>query len=895
MTVRNLEKLLQPRSAVVVGASARTGSVGAMVWRNLRAAKLDGPVFAVNPKHAEIDGVPVSASIAALPQVPDLAVICTPPATVPGIIAELGKRGTRAAVVISAGLDAGQKQAMLDAARPHLLRVLGPNCVGLMTPAIGLNASFAHEQALAGNIAFVSQSGALVTAMLDWAKSRQIGFSHMVSLGEGADVDFGDLIDYLASDPDTRAILLYIESINASRKFMSAARAAARNKPVIVVKAGRAGNGLKAASSHTGAMAGSDIVFDAAIRRAGMLRVDTLQDLFMAAQTLARLRGNRDDRLTIMTNGGGAGVMAADAAAALGIRLAEPSAELVAELDRSLPSNWSHGDPIDIIGDAPVERYTATLSALLARPEMGAILFVHAPTAIVSSVDIADACLPLVSTVRERVLSCWLGDASVRQARARFQQAGIAGYDTPEEAVRAFAMLQTYRRNQEQLLEAPAADSEFAPPDVRLVRAPIEAALAAGETWLSEAAVRELLRAYRIPVVHSMVVAPTESAVLAAARDIGFPVVLKIISPQITHKSDVGGVRVGLHDEAALREAVTTMLASVAAKRPDATVQGFTLQVMVERKRAQELIVGASIDPAFGPVILFGQGGVAVEVVADRAIAFPPLNEVLARELVGRTRVSKLLAGFRDRPPAHLRAITDTLTAVSQMLADHPEIAEFDINPLLADHEGVIALDARIRVSATRPGGAERFAILPYPHRLVETVDWGGERITVRPIRPEDENRHREFADSLDPEDLRMRLFHSRRSLPRSEIARLTQIDYAREMAFVAERTLADGSRQTMGTARLIADPDNNEAEFAVIVRSDLKRRGMGYLLMNRLIRHGREQGTRRIYGLILSENRPMLDLARRCGFQFDRGYSIEDPGVVRVFLELQPPQSRSD
>ena len=469
MSIRHLEQLLNPRSVAVIGASDRSGSVGATVWRNLRAGAFEGTIHAVNPHHGTLDGQAVFARVGDLPVAPDLAVICTPPGSVAGLIDELAGLGTRAAIVMTAGLSAAQKQAMREAARPSLLRVLGPNCLGLLSPHLGLNASFAHTDALAGDVAFVSQSGALVTAVLDWAKSRKIGFSHMVSLGEHADVDFGDLLDHLASDAHTRAILLYIESIESPRKFMSAARAAARNKPVIVVKAGRAGKGVQAAASHTGALAGSDVVFDAAIRRAGMLRVDTLQELFLAAATLARFRGTEDAHLTLMTNGGGAGVMAADAAALAGIELAELGDGLRAKLDAVLPATWSRANPIDIIGDAPAERYVQALEALLADPDTGTLLFMHAPTAIVRSADIARACAPLVRPAARRVMACWLGDGAVAEARRIFEDAGVADYETPEEAVRAFGMLATYRRNQALLTEAPTA-SEYGPPDAAAAR-----------------------------------------------------------------------------------------------------------------------------------------------------------------------------------------------------------------------------------------------------------------------------------------------------------------------------------------------------------------------------------------------------------------------------------------
>ena len=890
MSIRNLDLLLEPKSIVVVGASDRVGSVGATVWRNLRAGLFAGPIYAVNPRHSMLESISVYARPVDLPQVPDLAVLCTPAATVAALIDELGRLGTRAAIVMTAGMSAAQKQATLDAARPFLLRVLGPNCLGLLTPHLGLNASFAHTDALPGEVAFVSQSGALVTAVLDWAKSRRIGFSHMVSLGERADVDFGDLLDYLASDARTRSILLYIESIEAPRKFMSAARAAARNKPVIVVKAGRAGNGLKAAASHTGALAGSDLVFDAAIRRAGMLRVDTLQDLFMATETLARFGGNRDEALTVMTNGGGAGVMAADAAAGAGIALPELNESLRNKLDTLLPLTWSRANPIDIIGDAPVKRYTDTLQALLADQGSGAVLFLHAPTAIVRSDDIARACVPIARQAPGRMMACWLGDAAVAEARRIFTDAGVPDYATPEEAVRAFAMLATYRRNQTLLQEVPTA-SENGPPDIAAARALIAAALEAGRDMLDELEAKAVLKAYGIPVVPTVAVGGTADAAAGAAQSLGYPVVLKILSPDISHKSDVGGVALGLRDEKEVRQAVERMLSRVTELRPQARITGFTVQTMVVRPLAQELIVGASIDPVFGPVLLFGQGGTAVEVLADRAIALPPLNRVLAGELVSRTRVARLLAGYRDHPPARLDAVHDVLVAVSQMLADLPELAELDINPLLADHDGVIALDARLRVSRGAGAGAARFAIAPYPDELAETVTWQDETIVLRPIRPEDGPQHLAFAEKLQPQDLRLRFFSARRELPRSELARLTQIDYAREMAFIAVRTMPDGTAQTLGVVRAVTDPDNVAAEFAIIVSSNLKRRGLGHLLMRKMIGFLTQQGTRRMVGYVMRENHSMREMARLLGFKVDLAASDADAlTLVLTLTHGSPP-----
>jgi len=884
MSIRHLDQLLSPRSVVVVGASNRPGSVGATVWRNLRAGTFTGPVFGVNPKHAELDGVALAAHISDLPEPPDLAVLCTPPDTVPGLIAELGQLGTRAVIVMTAGLSAAQKQAALDAARPHLLRLFGPNCLGLLSPRIGLNASFAHTDALPGDIAFISQSGALVTAVLDWARSRRIGFSHMISLGERADVDFGDLLDHFASDSHTRAILLYMESIEHPRKFMSAARAAARNKPVIVVKAGRAGKGLQAAASHTGALAGSDVVIDAAIRRAGMLRVDTLQDLFMAAETLAHFCGSPQRGLTLMTNGGGAGVMAADAAALAGVDLPPLSDALLAKLDAVLPPTWSRGNPIDIIGDAPVERYTATLRALLDDPDTGTVLFMHAPTAIVRSEDIARACAPLAREAAGRLMSSWLGASGVAEARRIFEGAGVAGYGTPEEAVRAFSMLARYASNQAMLTEAPTA-SEAGPSDRAAARAVVETALAAGRDMLDELEAKAVLQAYGIPVVPTVAVGPSAGEAAAAAATIGYPVALKILSPDISHKSDVGGVVLALAGDVAVHQAARQMLARVRALKPSARITGFTVQAMVSRPHAQELIVGASVDPVFGPVILFGQGGTAVEVVADRAIGLPPLNRVLARELVAGTRVAKLLAGYRDHAPARMDAICDVLVLVSQMLADLPELAELDINPLLADSNGVIALDARLRVTPAASAGTSRFAIQPYPAELAETWAWQGRQLLVRPIRPEDEARHLAFAEQLAPEDIRLRFFTTRRELPRSELARLVQIDYDREMAFVVLEAQPDGAQRTLGVVRAVADPDNIEAEFAIILAAEVQGHGLGLRLLDKMVAYLRGHGTQRLVALVLRENAGMRELAAQGGFVLDEVGSDRD--AYRYVLEL--------
>jgi acetyltransferase len=890
MSIRNLDYLFDPTSVAVFGASQRPDSVGGTVWSNLIGGTFKGEIYAVNPRHSEFDGRPVYANASGLPTVPDMAVICTPPATVVGLIQDLSQRGTHAAVVLTAGLSLEQKNQMLAVARPSLLRILGPNCIGLLSPHIGLNASFAPINALPGELAFISQSGALVTAMLDWAEAKEIGFSHFISLGEHTDVDFGYILDYLASDAKTKAILLYMESIESPRKFMSAARAAARNKPVIVVKAGRSQQGQRAAASHSGALSGSDLVYDAAISRAGMLRVDTLQQLFLAAETLTRFRTNQSDKLTIFTNGGGAGVMAADAAAQADIDLVVLDNETVHRLDSVLPTTWSHANPVDIIGDAPVKRYTDTLHALNDDPNTGAILFIHAPTAIVSSESIARALVSLATEIPPRLMGCWLGEASVRDARKIFRDAGIADYSTPEEAVNGFAMLVAYRRNQAQLMESPAVTSATSQsslsPASGVARKIVQRVLADGREMLSEAEAKELISAFGIRVVATQSVGIQSLDAASAANAIGFPVALKILSKDITHKSDVHGVVLNLEDAGQVHDAVNTMLEHVNLAAPTARIDGFTVQAMVKLDHSHELIVGASVDSVFGPVIMFGQGGTSVELVADRAVALPPLNQALARALVQRTRVAKLLGGFRDTPPADQEALHRIIVAVSELIASVPEVVELDINPLNLSPSGAIALDARIKVSSKSLGGAKHFAIRPYPAELTETIDWQGQKLTLRAIRPEDETQHLAFLGRLDPEDVHMRVFFSKRSIERSELARLTQIDYEREMAIIAVRTDQTGAEETLGVARAIADPDNVDAEFGVIVRSDLKSAGMGRILMDKLISVLRTRGTLRLVGTVLSRNQQMLALAKELGFITD--LRDQQNGTKAIHLMLQ-------
>jgi acetyltransferase len=890
MSIRDLDYIFRPSSIALVGASNRPKSVGAVLARNLMRAGFQGPIMPVNPKHRAIGGVLAWPSVADLPMVPDLGVVCTPADAVPGVIAELRAKGAQAAVVITAGFGDGgdsdgetRREAMLEASQR--MRIIGPNVLGVLVPGAGLNASFAHIDAAPGDLAFVSQSGAVVTSVLDWAAARGIGFSHMVSLGDMADVDFGDMLDYLALQPDVRAILLYVEAVTNARKFLSAARIAARSKPVIVIKAGRVPEGAKAASSHTGALAGSDAVYDAVFRRAGLLRVLETKELFDAVETLAHAPRFAGDRLAILSNGGGFGVLATDRAVEEGCPLATLSPDTVAALDAVLPASWSGGNPIDIIGDASGQRYGDALQATLADKAVDAVLVLNCPTAVADSTEAAQAVVDCRTTGRFPVLTSWLGGTAPEPARKLFSAHGVPTYDTPEDAVRAFAHLMRYRAGQAALARVPALDAEDLSVDRAAAMAVIDAALRDGREWLSEPEAKAVLRAYGVPVVQTLVAETAAEAARQAASFDG-PYVIKVHSPDITHKSDVGGVMLDLETPGAVAAAVQAMEERVRRVRPDARYHGVTVQPMVRRPGAFELIVGMSEDAQFGPVLLFGEGGTGVEAIGDTAMALPPLDPALAEALIGETRIGGLLRGYRGRAGADVDAVVDTVLRVARIAAELDAVTELDINPLLADGDGVIVVDARIRVAPVPADAAPgaRLAIKPYPAELRGTVTLrDGRPVSVRPIRPTDAPRLKEMFRRADPKDIRMRFMHAMKELPDKLAARLSQIDYAREMAFVAFE--GDGGDEAIGVSRLAADANNERAEFAVMVRTDWKGKGLGYGLMGLLIDHARARGLGELFGEILSENQPMIAMCKELGFTVKP--MAGEPSISEAVLSL--------
>lgn len=896
MTIRNLDLAFRPRSVALFGASKDAGTAGAALTHNLFTSGFQGPIMPVSRRYRAVEGHLAYPDVESLPVDPDLAVILSPADDVPALIDAAGTRGAKAVVVISnedgerrppvpAGGASPFHDAIRAAGRRHRMRIIGPDSLGIMTPTVGLNASFAHVQAKPGHLAFVTESGTILTSVLDWATARGIGFSHLMSLGDVLDVDFGDTLDYLAAQPEVRGILLYLESISNARKFMSAARAAARVKPVIVIKSGRYPASARALSAHSGMKAGFDPAYDAAIQRAGMLRVRDFGDLFGAVETLAVGRPAQGHRLSILTNGGGVGIMTVDALIEHGGQLADLSAETISQLHTILPVAWSRSNPVDILGTASAERYARALEILLKDKSTDAALVLHCPTSIASSRTIARA---VVDTARECggcVLTCWLGEEAPTEAREHFAAHNIPTYFTPERAVRAFMDMVHYRRNQEALTETPPSVPEDFEPDAPAAAAIIAKALADNRDWLTEPETKAVLAAYAIPVAATRIArSPKEAAREAAA--LAGPVALKILSPDIVRKTEVGGVTLDLRSPAAVADAAELMARRVAERRPTARIDGFVVQPMIDRPDAFELLVSVFEDPDFGPMIRFGQGGAAAEIIDDTTVALPPLNMRLARDTIARTRVNDLLRGYGHRSAVAIDDVCLVLIKVAQIVIDIAELVELRINPLLVDEYGVIALDARMRIARATMSPARRLAIRPYPKELEETLHLSdGREFVIRPILPEDEPPFHDLFSRLSPEDIRLRFFASKNALSHATAARMTQIDYDREMTLVLADPGLPGTVPVHGLVQAASDPDGERAEYAILLEGTLGGHGLGRILMERIIAFARSQGVREMFGEVLRENRRMLHLCDTLGFR--RHISEEDPSIVEVRLPL--------
>jgi acetyltransferase len=894
MNTHYLTSLFTPDSIALFGASDRENSVGGVVFRNLLSAGFEGQIFAINPKHDTVQGEKAFATLADVGQQIDLAVVATPASTIPAIVEACGEHGIKMMLILSAGFreigEEGKKleKRVTELVERHGIRLMGPNCLGLMRPDKKLNITFGHNVAKPGNLALVSQSGAICTAILDWAELNNIGFSAVVSTGIGADLDFGDYLDYLVSDPLTKSILLYIEGITDARRFMSSLRAAARIKPVIALKVGRHAAGAEASMSHTGALVGSDETFSSALSRSGVLRVESVSQLFAAAKVLSRSHYRvASDRLVIITNGGGPGVMAADRATDQGIELSKLSDETINALNEVLPGVWSHGNPVDIIGDAPPERYSQAVEICLTDPEVDGAIVILTPQAMTAPTLVAEEIIKTAEKCKKPILTCWMGGTQVQEARHLLNEARIPDFNMLEDAVDAFSFIGTYNRNQRLLLQTPARlSSGQATADKDGARLIIEGVLTERRKVLTEPESMAILNSFKIPAAENGVATSANQA-LVIAETIGYPVAMKVLSTDISHKSDAGGVRLNINSAHEVRGAYRDMIEQVSKNAPEATITGMTIAKMYRNPNARELMIGIIRDPVFGPVISFGSGGTMVEVMGDSAIALPPLNRRLAQDLIDRTKAVKMLGNFRNMPAVNMELLIDVLVNVSNMACELPWIREMDINPLLVDENGAVAVDARIRVGYPKPSTDpyNHLAIHPYPIHLISDEQLNdGTDIVIRPIRPEDAEIEQAFIRGLSAESKYFRFMNSIHELSLEMLVRFTQIDYHNEMALVAINPDPKGEEE-IGVARYMTNPDKKTCEFAIVVSDKWQGKGIARLLMQKLIDIARNRGLEVMEGQVLANNYRMLELMISLNFQI--GNDPGDPGIKLVVQRL--------
>jgi len=892
-----LDVFFSPQTVAVIGATENPGSVGRTLFWNMISNPFGGIVFPINPKRSHVLGVKAYPNIGAAPEQVDLAVVVTPAVAVPRVIGECVDAGVKGAIVISAGFKelgstgAQLEQEILAQARRGKIRIIGPNCLGVMSPITGLNATFAAAMARPGNIGFISQSGALCTAVLDWSLRELVGFSAFISIGSMADVGWGDLIDYLGDDPRTRSIIIYMESIGDARSFLSAAREVGLTKPIIVIKAGRTEAAAKAAASHTGTLAGSDEALNAAFRRCGVLRVQTMGQLFYVAEVLDKQPRPKGPRLAILTNAGGPGVLATDTLIAVGGELAELSPETMEALNGLLPKEWSHGNPIDILGDATPERYAKAVEIVSKDPNTDGLLAILTPQAMTDPTQIAEQLTPYAKLEGKPILASWMGGAGVAAGEAILNHVGIPTFAYPDTAARVFHYMWQYSYNLRGLYETPVLSAAFheSAPDLERAGNIIETARQSGRTILAEVESKLILAAYGIPTVETRVAASEDEAVSLAAG-LKYPVVLKLFSQTITHKTDVGGVYLNLKDAEGVRWAYRAIESSVRDKVGPQHFQGVSVQPMVQLG-GYELIIGSSLDVQLGPVLLFGTGGQLVEVFRDRALALPPLNTTLARRMMEQTRIFAALRGVRGRKAIDLAALEELLVRFSHLVVEQRWIKEIDINPLLASPERLIALDARVVLHGpeVRADQLPKLAIRPYPTQYV--APWtmkDGTAVTIRPIRPEDEPLMVKFHEMLSEQTVFMRYFRTFALDQRVAHERLTRIcfnDYDRELALVADRKLPEnGGHEILAAARLTRVPGTDEAEFSVLVTDPYQRRGLGPELLRRLLEVARQEKVRRITAEILRDNLAMQNICKKLGFRLER---VPGEGVVRAQIEL--------
>ena len=891
----NLDKIFNPKNIAVIGASDEDGSVGYILMKNFAELGYKGKVYPVNIRKTEILGFKAYQTVDQLPETVDLAVIATPAKTVPTVVKQCGKAGVKGIIIISAGFKEigpegkALEDEIVEIKKKYNLRIIGPNCLGIIRPNVNLNATFTTKMPKSGNIAFISQSGALGAAILDWAVNENVGFSNFVSVGSMIDVDFGDLIDYFGTDPKTRSILMYVEGITDAREFMSASRHFARTKPIIVVKAGKFSESAKAAASHTGSLTGEDMVYDAAFKRAGIVRVEEIGDLFNCAEVLGMQPLPKGPNLAIITNAGGPGVMAIDALVARSGKLAELNQKTMETLNNILPHYWSRSNPVDILGDAKADRYKAVVEACLEDKNVDGLLIIYTPQAVADSAEIAKSLVDLCKSrgyCNKTILTSFMGYEQVQEANRIFNENNIPTYSTPEQAVKTYLYMYQYKRNLELLYETP----EELPVDIVPPRRPLmvimrNAALEDRE-MLTEAEAKKLLETYNIPTVKTLTAKTADEAAISASQ-IGYPIVLKILSPQIVHKTDAGGVVLDINSEAELRKAFDLIIRRAKEYNPDAEIQGVTVQRML-KKQGCEVIIGAKTDSLFGPVILFGMGGIGVEFLKDIAIGIPPLNKTLARRIMEKTKVYQLLKGYRNVPPANIKLLEEILTRFSQMLVDFPQIKEVDINPLLIDEKNAFALDARVAIDVERV--FERFephehlVISPYPKKY-EAL-WNlrdGRSVLLRPIKPEDEPLWLEMFQNFSEESIRYRFFQIIKDTPHEVRVRYCNIDYDREIAIVAELT-EEGRRKILGVVRLIIEPNGKTGEIAFIIADPWQHLGLGTKMVDYMIEICKDRALEQIYGIMLSDNHRAIKLMKKMGFNVEH----LDEGTVKATLDLK-------
>jgi acetyltransferase len=891
----NLDKIFNPRSVAIIGASDEEGTVGYALMKNFTELGFEGKIYPVNIRKTEILGIKAYQTIEQIPESIELAVIATPAETVPNIVEQCGKAGIKGIVIISAGFKEigpegkALEDKILEIKRKYGLRIIGPNCLGVIRPSIKLNATFISRMPKPGKIAFISQSGALGSAILDLAIHENIGFSNFVSIGSMIDVDFGDLIDYFGTDPKTRSILMYIEGLTDTRKFMSAARHFARTKPIIVVKAGKYSESAKAAASHTGSLTGEDMVYDAAFKRAGIVRVDEIADLFNCTEALGLQPLPRGSNLAIITNAGGPGVMATDALIARGGKLAKLSQKTMETLNSFLPHYWSRGNPIDILGDAKADRYRAVIEACLNDENVDGILLIYTAQAVAEPVEIANSIVELTKSrgyQNKTILTSFMGFGAVEEANRIFNENSIPTYSTPEQAIKTYLYMYQYKRNLELIYETP----EELPVDVVPPKHPITVIMrnAAMENreLLNEAEAKKLLEYYEFPVVKTAVAKTADEAVTLASL-IGYPVVLKILSPQIIHKTEAGGVALDITNEVEVREAFECITQKAKQYDSNAEILGVTVQPMI-KKKGYEVIIGAKTDPLFGPVILFGMGGIGVELFKDFAIGLPPLNQTLVRRIMEETKVYQLLKGYRNVPPANIKLLEEIMVRFSQMLVDFPQLKEVDINPLFINENEAFAFDARIVIDKERVFQKfephQHLVISPYPKKY-ETL-WklrDGRTVLLRPMKPEDEPLWLEMFQNFSEESIRYRFFQIIKDTPHEVRVRYCNIDYDREMAIVAELN-EDGRRKILGVVRVGLEPDRKSGEIAFIVADPWQGLGLGTKMVDHMIDVCKDMGVETLYAIMLPDNMRAINLMKKMGFAI----KYVEEGTAKGILNLK-------